>query len=237
MSRPKPTPNGPWPMTNSNNRLEGNSRQIISSQKEMHNHLEKTVQKHLHSSFQRPVPAHARHAIEMILSVQENGGSRLILDSGCGTGQSTKNLAKRFPDHFIIGVDKSLNRLNRERHKGSIENMLLLRSDLTDLYPLLASHNIQFSRHFIFYPNPWPKPAHLQRRWHGSPVFPALISIADQLELRTNWQIYANEFAAALLLAGKSAKCSEFIPDSPISPFEKKYQASGHQLWRIISAR
>ena len=37
----------------------------------------------------------------------------LLLDSCCGTGRSTWNLAKLRPDAFIIGVDKSLTRLAR----------------------------------------------------------------------------------------------------------------------------
>ena len=37
----------------------------------------------------------------------------LLLDSCCGTGRSTWNLAKVRPDAFIIGVDKSIARLER----------------------------------------------------------------------------------------------------------------------------
>jgi len=37
----------------------------------------------------------------------------VVLDSCCGTGRSTWNMAKLRPDAFIVGVDKSLVRLTR----------------------------------------------------------------------------------------------------------------------------
>lgn len=39
----------------------------------------------------------------------------VILDSGCGTGRSTKILARIHPHHLIIGVDRSFVRLTKEK--------------------------------------------------------------------------------------------------------------------------
>ena len=44
---------------------------------------------------------------------KEVGAVPLLLDSCCGTGRSTWNLAALRPDAFVIGVDKSLVRLTR----------------------------------------------------------------------------------------------------------------------------
>ena len=37
----------------------------------------------------------------------------VILDSGCGTGESTIHIARRFPNIPVIGIDKSFARLNK----------------------------------------------------------------------------------------------------------------------------
>jgi tRNA G46 methylase TrmB len=39
----------------------------------------------------------------------------IILDSGCGTGRSTKILARTHPNHLVIGVDRSFVRLTKEK--------------------------------------------------------------------------------------------------------------------------
>jgi tRNA (guanine-N7-)-methyltransferase len=41
--------------------------------------------------------------------------SALILDAGCGVGHSTIQLARAFPDHWVIGVDQSEDRLSRKK--------------------------------------------------------------------------------------------------------------------------
>ena len=58
--------------------------------------------------------------------------------------------------------------------------------------------NGQFKSTLFLYPNPWPKKKHLGRRWHGAPVFPALVKLGGELEMRSNWQTYLDEFALAL---------------------------------------
>lgn len=73
------------------------------------------------------------------------------------------------------------------------------------------------------------------RRWHGHPVMPNLIRLGGRFELRTNWRIYAEEFAAALKLFGfADVQISAWSPIYPLSPFEKKYLASKHGLYRLL---
>lgn len=44
-----------------------------------------------------------------------------------------------------------------------------------------------------------PKIGHLSRRWHGHPVFPAMLELGGVLECRSNWKIYVlNEFCFAV---------------------------------------
>ena len=54
------------------------------------------------------------------------------------------------------------------------------------------------------------------------------------LECRTNWRIYIEELAFALArVSGREAAWAAFSPESPLTPFERKYQSSGHTLYRL----
>jgi len=162
----------------------------------------------------------------------------LVLDSGCGTGESTRRLAKAFPDVLVIGVDKSAARLGRTgatRFPFRDGNAVWLRADLATFWRLALTAGWRLQRHYLLYPNPWPKPGQLQRRWHGHPVFADLLALGGRLELRTNWSIYAAEFAAAIAaLTGQAITPCTVPPGEALSPFELKYRASGHALYSVV---
>ncbi|MDT8410637.1 MAG: methyltransferase domain-containing protein [Wenzhouxiangellaceae bacterium] len=157
----------------------------------------------------------------------------MILDSGCGTGVSTVRLAEVFPEALIVGLDQSADRLSRAASPLP-ENCLLLRARAEDFWRLLLADRIRPARHYLLFPNPWPKSRHLARRWHGHPVFPILLELGGVLELRTNWRIYADEFGQATRVCGiPTPAVVSFKPENPLSPFERKYHASGHGLYRL----
>jgi tRNA (guanine-N7-)-methyltransferase len=56
-------------------------------------------------------------------------------------------------------------------------------------------------------------------------------------ECRSNWRIYVEECAAALTqLTGVAVAVESLDAAQPITPFEKKYRASSHPLWRCRAA-
>ena len=212
------------------------SRSIDSNQTGPHDRLQETVAKHLKYPSRRPIAPHTEAGFGKFQQwLAEAPQAPLVLDACCGVGDSTRHLAKAFPDHRIVGVDKSIKRLSKERVQADPVNMLLLQADLNDFYRLLVQENVSVARHYILYPNPWPKSAHLGRRWHGAPVFADIVKVQGPLELRSNWKLYLDEFQIALKVAGFSSEVAEFVPDMPITPFEAKYHASGQKLWRLTA--
>jgi tRNA (guanine-N7-)-methyltransferase len=86
-----------------------------------------------------------------------------------------------------------------------------------------------------FTPNPWPKASQVSRRWHGHPVFPSLLDLGGVLECRSNWAIYLAEFCFAVRrMTQRPAVAESYAPDAAMTPFERKYLASGHRLFRMV---
>ena len=194
---------------------------VTSNQETLHKDLEEVVRKYARTTFLRPIADHTREAFaEVEKFVQKfyagNDAHRIapqavILDSGCGTGESTIHIARRFPNIPVIGIDKSCARLNKAGNPSQTagedvpSNAFWIRAELLDFWRLalerVRSGQWTIPYHAVYYPNPWPKQSEATRRFHMHPIFPTLLALGDVIELRTNWEIYAREFAEATRIA------------------------------------
>ena len=221
---------------------KGVSRGITTNQKGPHDNLEKVVRKHLEHPSLKPF---SQHTVDAFRDIQEwiaDWQGAIILDSCCGVGESTRYIAQQNPHAKVIGVDKSALRVGKHQHYtvpagdngGSHPtNYCLVRADLNDFWRLAHQANWQLEQHFLLYPNPYPKSAHLQRRWHGSSAFADILKLKGKLTVRSNWGIYVEEFCQALNIAGISAHPEHYTAREPMTPFERKYWASGQQSWQL----
>lgn len=209
------------------------SSPVQSRQTEPHPRLVETVEKHSRHPWRKPVADFSKRTFEALdrRAGGEGWAGRLILDTGCGTGMSTGILAKRFPGSVVLGVDKSQDRLGKG--SGFPDNAVLVRADLEDLWILAHEAGWTFVRQCFYYPNPWPKPEQRLRRWPFHPVLPTAVACGGTWELRTNWGVYAQEFAVAFgFLTGVTPEVHPWNPTIPETLFERKYLESGHSLWR-----
>ncbi|MFB3076722.1 MAG: tRNA (guanosine(46)-N(7))-methyltransferase TrmB, partial [Lysobacterales bacterium] len=194
------------------------------------------LETHLHTDYRKPISTYSQSLFGKVETLRRSLKMPIILDSGCGTGGATRLLARQNTDALVIGVDKSSRRLSRGGMDKEIEhrgNCLLLRMDLVDFWRLAAMNNWQLKKHYLLYPNPWPKAKHLRRRWHAHPVFPHLLKLGGKLELRCNWRVYAEEFYSAMTyIAADSCDLNEYQPTTCLGLFERKYAASGHRLYQ-----
>ena len=86
--------------------MYANSRIPESAQPGVHEQLVERVAKHAASDFRKPFLDYNKTAFADSLAGWD-GQAPLILDAGCGVGHSTIQLARAFPDHWVIGVDQS----------------------------------------------------------------------------------------------------------------------------------
>ncbi len=217
--------------------MQANSRLPTSAQTGVHEQLALLLDRHIAAPYRKPYADYNRAAFDASLErrARRAASAPLILDSCCGVGESSIALALAFPDHYVIGVDQSQARLNRQRPAPLPDNVDLVRADVVDYWRLLRAEAIRPARHTLLYPNPWPKIGHLARRWYGHPVFPTLLELGGVFECRSNWKIYIDELCFAIRhLTAHAALCEAWAPPTPLTPFERKYLASGHALYRTV---
>lgn len=216
--------------------MSGNSSPVASPQQEPHPRLADVVERHRRHAWRAPLHQPTREQFARWLATRASTLS-LVVDLGCGTGDSSLGLEAVHAQAEILGVDQSAHRLARLAPSGFARHgrVALIRAEAATVLRLLAQAQIGIDTLYLLYPNPWPKPEHLLRRWHGHPVFPQLLASARTIVLRTNWDVYAEEFAQAARICGRQAEVSLLDADAPpLTPFERKYRASAHACleWR-----
>ena len=218
-------------------RSAGISRPVRSRQRDIHPRLAAALDAHVSNTWRAPLHAPTIEAFEALQRLIGRRAGDLVVDAGCGTGESTRQIARALPECLVIGVDKSADRLSRggiPHYLHREGNAIWLRADLASFWRLAVEAGWRLRRHYLLYPNPWPKPAHLRRRWHAHPVFPDVLRLGGLLEMRSNWKVYAHEFAmAANRLLGTDATPGPLGETAVTSPFERKYRASGHRLYSV----
>ncbi|WP_295678626.1 methyltransferase domain-containing protein [uncultured Fibrobacter sp.] len=240
------------------------ARSVTSNQESVHRDLAKIVRKYARTQYMRPIALHTQEAFDEArekictwAGQSDIASIPVVLDSGCGTGESTTHLARRFPDCAVIGIDKSEARIGKGSGardtgtEGIPQNAFWIRAELLDFWRLVLDNQWNIRYHAVFYPNPWPKQAECTRRFHMHPIFPTMMQLAPVTELRTNWEIYAQEFRDAVGILGEEsenipglaslrgirAELSPLSTDNPETAFERKYAAAGQPLWRVIASR
>lgn len=237
---------------------------VHSNQLGPHEELPKLLARHRANKSQRPIAEHTSAAFEQVLHWLDDWSGDVIIDACCGVGESTIHLSHQYPNAKVIGIDKSSVRLDKHAHyveqsfsadKSSLDknhprlkslfaktNYMVIQADLNDFWRLLHSYistnqnslTWRVSKQCIFYPNPYPKKAQVGKRWHASPTFPFIIACCKNIELRSNWRIYVEEFVLSAAFYHVDMQVSKLHLASPaeaMTPFERKYSQVGQELW------
>lgn len=216
--------------------MQQQSRSISTNQVGIHKNLHKVVTRQLANISQKPLSEHTQNAFQEVISWLGDWKGELILDSCCGVGESTVNIAKAHPKARVIGIDKSALRTDKHQaYARTLKNYLVLRADLNDFLRLLVLHDKKLTKHYLLYPNPYPKSAHLQRRWYATSALKDILNLGGILEVRSNWELYIQEFSAALAIANISSQTGIFENEHAITPFERKYWQSGQSSWQLVA--
>ena len=213
--------------------MKNNSSKVTSNQFKKNTKLLYRLKKNVRNDFVTIINQSTFEVYKKIKNYY-NKEVPVILDNGCGTGSSSLWLAEENPNTIVFGIDHA----DKFPSTYACKNVVFAQVELSQLWRLLWEKKIPISKAFLLYPNPWPKSKHLTRRWHAHPAFKYLTCIADSLEIRTNWEIYALEARDCLeFMTGDKATLSKFYPRASISLHEDKYMKSGHDLFKLMSSK
>lgn len=213
----------------------GNSRSITTNQHGVHEKIDDLAVKYRHSVNKRPIGEHTQIAFDEVSHWIAGFDGDIILDSCCGVGESTATIAQHNPDSLVIGIDKSAQRVEKHQHYAArLDNYRVIRADVNDFWRLVHQADWNVSQHYLLYPNPYPKKTQVQKRWHGSAAMADLMAITPNIEVRSNWLVYLMEFAQAAAHYDVTSELAEITTHEAITPFERKYRASGQLCWQLL---
>jgi tRNA G46 methylase TrmB len=216
---------------------QGNSNEVTSNQSGVHDNLADYLDKYSIENYGRPCANFSRDCWSEILGFVD--GDSVIFDLGCGVGESSFKLAKMYSDQKIVGVDRSLSRLDRNNHfKHELpSNLLFVRGELLDLIPLIFKNQdkLNITSIYLLYPNPYPKKHHVKKRLHGNPVAIFLFNIRSQLIFRSNWKLYLEEVQFTANYYSRNSKFTILEDDiEPFTPFERKFMNSNQKVYELL---
>lgn len=169
----------------------------------------------------------------------------MIAEVGCGVGEWACHEAAQHPHAHYLAIEKTKQRsealLARAKSAG-LSNLTAVRADgilfLDVMCPAASLDAI-----YLFYPNPWPKKMHAQRRLLIGPsmwVFDRCLKPGGQLYLATNIESYARD-AAAILQQAWGYAITRHGPitslETPRTAFEKKYWERNEPLFEVVAQK
>jgi tRNA G46 methylase TrmB len=174
-----------------------------------------------------------------------SGYDAYVLEIGAGAGWHAVSRARAHPREFVMAVEHSHERFAKleGRAENSFEenarNLLPVHADAESFVVHCLPVN-SLDHVFLLYPNPYPKAAQANKRWHNMPFMGALLARLKpgaRLDFATNEDFYAAEFFETMLgtwkmkLVAQDRVSREADPDfRPGTHFEKKYYERGEML-------
>ena len=198
-----------------------------------------------------------RHAVDTLLSVygiafapgaldfERVFGRRapMILEIGFGMGETTALIAKTHPENNYLGIEvhtPGVGALLKLTGEKGLSNLRIIQHDAVEVLEHMIAPATLAGAH-IFFPDPWPKKRHHNRRLI-QPGFVALLASrlapGAYLHAATDWKEYAEQILAVFSAAhGLVNTAPGFAPRPdyrPLTKFESRGLKRGHGVWDIV---
>jgi tRNA (guanine-N7-)-methyltransferase len=178
-----------------------------------------------------------------------NRTAPLILEIGCGMGETTAHIAAAQPQHNFVGIEvhtPGVGNLFKLIDAQQLNNLRVIQHDAVDVVRDMIAPASLAGIH-VFFPDPWPKKRHHKRRLLQPPF---VLELAKRLapggyfHCATDWEEYALQMvevlAACPLLANTSSASDGFAPRPDYRPrtkFEARGLRLGHGVWDVVFRR
>ncbi len=166
----------------------------------------------------------------------------VVIEIGFGMGSATFQIAQARRDLnflaievFLTGFAKLLNWVGQ----SELNNIRLIRFDAVEVLTSMIEDNSVAGFH-LFFPDPWPKKRHHKRRLIQPPFVELLtkkLKSGGYIYAVTDWQEYGEQILEVLggnsQLVNPSKGFAVRKNWRPVTSFERKGVAQGHQIWEV----
>ncbi len=172
----------------------------------------------------------------------------LVVEIGFGRGETLLQMASLATDKDFIGIEvyrTGLSQLITQADQAGLQNLRVFCGDAKEILHTRIM-NASLDTVQIFFPDPWPKRKHHKRRLINAD-FMKLIALklkpGGKLHLATDWADYAAWMLNVLSenpYFENTAGAGCYAPrpmDRPLSKYEGRGLALGHQTWDLIFKR
>jgi tRNA (guanine-N7-)-methyltransferase len=169
--------------------------------------------------------------------------AKIILEIGCGMGETTAAIAAAHPKTDFLGIEvhtPGVGSLLKLIDEGGLGNLRVIQHDAVEvLREMIAPASLDGAH--IFFPDPWPKKRHHKRRLVQTDFIALLASRLKPggcVHLATDWEEYAGQMLEVLSAEPELENTAEgYAPRPgyrPQTKFETRGLKLGHGVWDIV---
>ena len=170
----------------------------------------------------------------------------VILEIGCGMGETTANIAASQPEKNFIGIEvhtPGVGSLLKEIATRELSNLRVVQHDAVEVVRDMIAPGSLAGVH-IYFPDPWPKKRQQKRRLIQPPfVHELALRLAPDgyIHCATEWEEYALQMLEVLsaepLLENTTNGFAPRPDYRPQTKFEARGLRLGHGVWDVVFRR
>ncbi|MFN0314673.1 MAG: tRNA (guanosine(46)-N7)-methyltransferase TrmB [Burkholderiales bacterium] len=195
------------------------------------------------------------HAPQFLLSFEEapldfpvvfGRTAPVVLEIGCGMGETTAKIASLHPETDYLGVEvhaPGVGSVLKLASEKGLANLRILQHDAVEIVRHMLPQESLNGVH-IFFPDPWPKTRHHKRRLIQASFVSLLASRlkpGGYLHMATDWREYAEQMLAVLHAESSLDNTAQGFATRPayrpMTKFEQRGLKLGHGVWDLIFRR
>jgi tRNA (guanine-N7-)-methyltransferase len=170
----------------------------------------------------------------------------VVLEIGCGMGDTTAKIAASMPQMDFIGIEvhgPGVGNLCKLIEEQGLTNLRVMQHDATEVVRDMLPEGSLAGVH-VFFPDPWPKKRHHKRRILQPAFVGELakrLAPGGYLHCATDWEEYAQHMLEVLsaepLLENSAADYAAKPKYRPLTKFEARGLRLGHGVWDLVFRR